>query len=189
MIPSSLFCKAVKPYHGQSIHNLRHRRLHPHTAGNTRATNGIDGKHVGTSMLHRRVHWRAGGTHAIHIVARLAGHIISSQVRRSHHVGVHGLPRAGEDLDGLIRARRGDDRVRARHRRDNVLHHPEGQLVRHSGDAVRPGSLLCLLADPLQHPKAHTEKSGTKKKTLDLGMGDLSGCGRRIRRDSRGNTA
>lgn len=96
-----------------------------------------------------------------------------------HHVGVHGLSRAGEDLDGLVGARRGDDRVRARHRRDDVLHHPEGQLVRDPGDAVRLGPVLRLLAHPLQEQGQQPTRGtgwriGSRKKEKSGGWGGES---------------
>lgn len=77
-----------------------------------------------------------------------------------HHVGVHGLPRARQNLNRLVRASRRNDRVSARHRRDDVLHHSERELVRDTGDAVRLGSFLGLLAHPLHSRRGTGQRGG-----------------------------
>lgn len=78
----------------------------------------------------------------------------------SHHVGIHGLTRARQNLDRLVRARGRDDRVRARNRRNDVFHHSERELVRDAGDAVRLGPLLGLLAYPLRSRRDTGQRGG-----------------------------
>lgn len=76
----------------------------------------------------------------------------------SHHVGVHDLPSAGHDLESFVCARRGDNRISARHCRDYVLHHTERQLVRHAIDTVRVGSVFRLVTHPLQSNRERPRK-------------------------------